>query len=95
MTVCEVCKTENEEHFTFCKNCGLPIKKEEVKPQVKPQVQPQEQPEPREELVSVYMMLPDIADPTKRTLQKVFVTKEQFNAMKLAGMFEKKEENNV
>ncbi len=91
MIICEVCKTENEEHFTFCKNCGLPIKKEEVKPQVRPQVKE----EIHEELVSVYMMLPDIADPTQRTLQKVFVTKEQFNAMKMAGMFGKKEENNV
>lgn len=39
------------------------------------------------ELVSVYMMLPDVDNPMTRTLQKVFVTKRQYAAMKAAGMF--------
>ena len=45
MIVCEVCKTENEEHFAFCKNCGLPIKTEEIKPKEKPQVKAEEKQE--------------------------------------------------
>ena len=40
------------------------------------------------------MLLPDIENPASRTLQKVFVTPEQFGAMKAAGMFDKKEESN-
>ena len=39
------------------------------------------------ELVSVYMKLPDIDNPAARTLQKVYVTKRQYAAMKAAGMF--------
>ncbi len=39
------------------------------------------------ELVSVYMNLPDVDNPTNRTLQKVYVTKRQYAAMKAAGMF--------
>lgn len=91
MIICKVCKTENEEHFSFCKNCGLPIKNEEIKPKEKPQVKAEE----KQELVPVFMMLPDIENPEKRTLQQVFVTKAQFGAMKAAGMFDKKEESNV
>ena len=90
MIICEVCKTENEEHFSFCKNCGSPIKTEEIKPKEKPQVKAEE----KQELVPVFMMLPDIENPAFRTLQKVFVTPEQFGAMKAAGMFDKKEESN-
>lgn len=86
MIICEVCKTENEEHFSFCKNCGSPIKTQEVKSEPKPQA--------KQELVPVYMMLPDINNPCERTLQKVFVTPAQFGAMKAAGMFKNKEENN-
>ena len=39
------------------------------------------------ELVSVYMNLPDVDNPSVRTLQKVYVTKRQYAAMKAAGMF--------
>ncbi len=96
MIICEVCKTENEEHFEFCKNCGSGlVKEEEVKPQVtitqeSSLVKAKEQ----DELVAVYMMLPDTENPSVRTLQKVFVTPAQYKAMKTAGMFDKKDKGN-
>jgi hypothetical protein len=94
MIVCNVCKTENEEHFSFCKNCGLPIKTEEEKPQPKPEEISLVKAKEQDELVAVYMMLPDTENPSVRTLQKVFVTPAQYKAMKTAGMFDKKDEGN-
>lgn len=117
MIICRVCKQENEEHFTYCKNCGTELEKPKTQPvgfsnsfgaspdrpayaPYNPYNQPVSSPKATQpaapivketpemfELVGVYMQLPDVDNPEVRTLQKVFVTKKQYAAMKAAGMF--------
>ena len=104
MLVCRVCKQENEEHFTYCKNCGTELEKPKAQSTIfnnynnatptYPQYNQQNSCAPvvnktpeAFELVGVYMRLPDIDNPSIRTLQKVYVTKQQYAAMKAAGMF--------
>lgn len=89
MNICRVCSQANEDEFTYCKNCGNLLEKPRALSFRRTQVQKNELPA----LVPVYMNLPDIKNPSIRSLQKVYVTPEQYNAMKTAGMFLEKEEN--
>ena len=107
MIICKVCKQENEDHFTYCKNCGTELEKPKAQePTVVPTATapsftqntyaaPQKAQQPPIvnekvevfDLVPVFMRLPDADNPSVRTLQRVYVTKKQYEAMKAAGMF--------
>ena len=113
MMVCRVCKTENDDRFMYCKNCGTQLDKpknyeayESGQFAAQPVNVPNRATSPimpvaptpdraiqENTLVSVYMSLPDPIDPSRRSLQRVYVTRKQMQAMEAAGMFSSDHQN--
>ncbi len=75
MKICRICKTENEERFVYCKNCGTKFEPVREGAPVSP-VYANAQEIPMG-LVPVTMMLPNPEFPDYRTAQTVYVTPAQ------------------
>ena len=112
MKICRVCKTENEEHFVYCKNCGTQFEQPSFIKQdntyqnnayaqytaptqnaasshmpYSPYQNPvQQNSAPASNaLVPVLMQLPDPFDVTRLTVQTVYVTPMQYDALVRSG----------
>ncbi len=110
MNTCNLCNTQNEPEFVFCKNCGnriIPPKPVEPTPFFKSAINPvppapaaQQYTQPSgignypptaqaavgvaqtfASLVPIMMNLPSPQNPAVMTLQTVYVTLEQYNAI--------------
>ena len=74
MKICRICKTENEDRFIYCKNCGTKFEVAQ-QPTVIPSVN--NAVNTPVGLVPVTMMLPNPEFPDYRTAQTVYVTPAQ------------------
>ncbi|MEE0945910.1 MAG: hypothetical protein U0M42_03660 [Acutalibacteraceae bacterium] len=75
MKICRICKTENDDRFVYCKNCGTKFEDEvAVKHTSSPDFNTVQSPTG---LVPVTMMLPSPEFPDYRTPQTVYVTPAQ------------------
>ena len=81
MKICRVCRTENEEQFVYCKNCGTQLEAPKAyEYPIRPVYQGGQI-----NLVPVTLMLPDINDPNKLSAQTVYVTPAQRAAINWAN----------
>lgn len=90
MKICRICKTENEDRFIYCKNCGTkfePVR--QAAPVSSVYVNAQDIPVG---LVPVTMMLPNPEFPDYRTAQTVYVTPEQKAAIEYSMRAQKNNE---
>lgn len=90
MNICKICKTENEDQFAYCKNCGCKI---EQPKQMTPPRSFVQQTLDTSGLVPVIMELPDPFNPGQRTNQTVYVTPAQKAAILYDSMMNKREQN--
>ncbi len=89
MKICRICKTENEDRFIYCKNCGTKFEVAQQTTVVPPVYNAVNAPAG---LVPVTMMLPNPEFPDYRTAQTVYVTPAQKAAIEYSIKAQNKNE---